>query len=157
MEISAVKPDEIEAIMPLHVQGLSFELELFNQIVPHKEVDPAGMPQLKQLLARMLQTGEGMIYVSKEGATYTGYILVTKKFYPAEIPKLVGCINGIFVAENCRRAGVGKKLVEAAMDWLRRAGVHYLELYHMINDPRATAFWQKMGLKAVQLNCAMVI
>lgn len=157
MDIAAAGIAELDAVIELHLQGLAIELDLFNQIVPHKAVDTSGIGQLKQILARIIQTGEGVIHVAKEGATYAGYILATKKVYPVETPKMVGCINGIYIRDDFRRQGTGRKLVEESLTWLRRAGVHYLELYHMINDPRATAFWQAVGLKAVQLNCAMVI
>lgn len=157
MEIRAIDLAEMDAVIELHLQGLKLELDFFNAIVPHKSVDIAGITQLKQILIRIVQTGEGMIFVAKDAATYAGYILVTKKIYPVENPKTVGCINGIFVREEFRRLAAGRKLVDEALAWLRRSAVHYLELYHMINDPRAQAFWQAIGLKPVQLNCAMVI
>jgi GNAT superfamily N-acetyltransferase len=58
------------------------------------------------------------------------------------------------VRDPYKRRGLGSQLFEASLLWLKSEGVTYLELYHMINDERATAFWKKMGFMQIQLNCA---
>jgi GNAT superfamily N-acetyltransferase len=155
MQIREMFLTELEAVMDLHLEGLEQELALMNLIFPGKSVDYSGRDQLNRLLTQVVTTGEGQIIVAIDQGKYAGYCLVTKKVYPVEKPKLCGCINGIYVKEPYKRQGVGTKLFQDAVSWLKREGVTYLELYHMINDERATSFWQKMGFKPVQLNCAM--
>lgn len=145
--------EELDDVLELHVEGLELELALLNQLVPHKAVDRAGLSQLKQVLTRIIQTDEGMIHVAEQQGAYAGYSLVTKKVYPIEDPAVCGCINGIYVADSYRRQGVGRRLYNAASHWLKRYGVSYIELYHMINDERAATFWRALGFTPVQLNC----
>lgn len=159
MQVRAMHIHELEPVIDLHLEGLDQELQLLNQVFPGKQVDYSGRDQLTQLLQQVLQSGEGEIFIAvdeniKGDAKYVGYCLVTKKVYPVEEPKICGCINGIYVKDGYKRKGLGQKLFDKSLNWLRQEKVTYLELYHMINDPRAKAFWEKMGFTKVQYNCA---
>lgn len=147
----------MEPVIDLHLEGLKQELDLLSQIFAGKAVDYEGREQLNRLLTQVIHVGEGQIFIAIDADKPVGYCLVTKKVYPVEKPRLCGCINGIYVQELHKRQGLGTQLFNAAMGWLSREGVTYLELYHMINDERATAFWKKMGFLQVQLNCARKI
>jgi GNAT superfamily N-acetyltransferase len=153
IEIREMVSEELDAVIAIHLKGLELELSLLNQIMPYKAVDHTGLPQLKQVLLRIIETGEGMIHVAGQGDSLTGYSLVTKKIYPVENPAVCGCITGIYIAEAARRQGIGRRLFDAAVAWLKREGVSYIELHHMINDARAAAFWRAMGFTPVQINC----
>ncbi|MBF0104971.1 MAG: GNAT family N-acetyltransferase [Deltaproteobacteria bacterium] len=157
LQIRKMELSEIDAVLDLHLEGLEREIRLLNQIIDGKSVDLSGRSQLKKILWQMIHIDEGRVFVAKEDNLYLGYCLATKKIYPAEIPPICGCINGIYVKETTRRNGVGTKLFKMAVAWLKQEGVTYMELYHMINDERAGAFWKKMGFVNVQYNCAMKI
>lgn len=148
---------ELAPVMDLHLEGLDKELVLLNQIFPGKSVNYEGRDTLAKLLTQIIQSREGQVFVALSGTDYAGYCLVTKKVYPVEFPKFCGCINGIYIRENFRRHKLGSRLFQSAVDWLRAEGVTYLELYHMINDERAAAFWRYVGFTPIQFNCAMKI
>lgn len=154
MQVREMVMSEIESVIDLHLEGLKEELDLLNTVFPGRSIDYNGREQLGKLLTQVIHVGEGRIFVAADGQNYAGYCLVTKKVYPVENPKLCGCINGIYVRDAYKRQGLGSKLFEASLNWLRSEKVTYLELYHMINDERATAFWEKMGFMRIQLNCA---
>lgn len=153
--IREMADSEIDEVLNLHILGLERELELVNQLVPQKSVDCTGRPQLKKILLQMKTTGEANCFVARKERDLLGYCLATKKVYPIEEPKVCGCINGIFVADDARRLGLGKHLFDIAKKWFEREGVGYVELYHMINDERAKAFWEKMGFAPIQYSCAL--
>lgn len=157
MQIRQIKNSELDVVFDLHLEGLENELKLFNQIVPGKSVNKAGRDALKGILNHMMHTGEAGIFVAVENSEYLGYCLATKKVYPVENPKICGCINGLFVKEAQRRKNVGAQLFEQASRWFKNQGISYIELFHMINDPRATAFWEKMGFQKVQYSCVKVM
>jgi len=152
MDIRQMQKGELEDVLKLHVNGLKGELKLLDQLVQCKSADLRGMPQLNQVLHQMLDRKECYISVAKLDNEIVGYCLATKKIYPIEKPSVCGCINGIFVSEKARRKGTGKKLFELTTGWLKNQGISYLELYYMINDERAFAFWKKMGFVNVQYN-----
>lgn len=157
MEIREMKTEELDAVLQLNLEGLENEINLLNQILPGKKIDKNGTPQLKKVIYQMLHLGECNIFVAKEGDFYAGYCLVTKRNYPVEDPKTCGCINGIFIRPEARKQKLGTRLFDLALAWLKTEHVKYLELYHMINDERAAAFWRKMGFTPVQYNCARLI
>lgn len=157
MQIREMKIEELAGVIDLHLEGLEQELVLLNRIFPGKSMDRGGREQLARLLTQVLHAGEGRIFVAVDGTVPVGYCLVTKKIYPVEIPRLCGCVNGLYVRENYRRQKTGSKLFEESMAWLKKEGVGYVELYHMLNDPRATEFWKRMGFTPVQWNCVKKI
>lgn len=153
IEVREMKIGELEKVVDLHIEGLGRELNLFNQIINCKSVDLSGRSDLKNILYQMFHTGECNLFVAKDDDQLVGYCLATKKIYPVELPKVTGCINGIFIKESHRRKKLGAKLYELAEDWFKREEIEFIELYHMMNDERATAFWQAVGYKAVQYYC----
>jgi ribosomal protein S18 acetylase RimI-like enzyme len=157
MQIRPMQPDELDEVMDLHIEGLESELKLYSQILPGRSVNEGGRGYLKKILLQMIQNNECFFTVAEEVDTLVGYCLVTKKMYPVENPRICGCINGIYLKDSARRQGVGTKLYNLAVKWLKKQNVHFVELYHMSNDPRAKAFWERMGYVKVQDNCAKVL
>lgn len=154
MQIGELDILDIEPILDLHLNGLQSEIDLLNQILPGKKIDHSGRSQLKDVLLQMVRTLEGKIFAARDGQKYVGYSLVTKKVYPVESPRLCGSVNGIYILDDYRRQGIGRKLFDVSMKWLKSEGVEYIELYHMINDEGAAAFWQSVGFVPTQINCA---
>lgn len=154
IEFSTAQHTDLDDIIRLHVAGLHHELAYLNQIFAGKEFDPKGLAQLRQLLSRLLQTGEGQIFTALHQQKIIGYCLATKKIYPVETPKICGCVNGIYVDPAYRRLGLAALLFDKACLWFRQSQISYIELSHMVNDPVSTAFWQKMGFVPVQISCS---
>lgn len=147
----------MDAVIDLHLEGLTQEMALLNEVVSGKSVNRDGRGELTRLLGHVLDSREGRAFVALDGTLYAGYCLVTKKVYPVETPKICGCVNGLYIREAYRKQGLGRKLFQAGIAWLKTEGVSYLELYHMINDPRAATFWNKMGFTPIQYGCARMI
>ena len=54
---------------------------------------------------------------------------------------------GLMVALDARRQGVGKALLEAAVEWARKAGVHKLELHVFPWNEAAIALYDGFGFE----------
>ena len=52
---------------------------------------------------------------------------------------------GLMVAESHRRQGIGWALLEAAVEWARRAGVRKLELHVFPHNAGAIALYERFG------------
>lgn len=157
MLIRNAEISDLDAILALYRTGLARELDLLNQIVPGKSVNTAGFGELKNMLIQMIKTDECRFFIATENDRLLGYCLATKKAYPVELPKLCGCINGIFVIPEARRSGLGAKLFDAAKDWFRSQKITLVDLYYSLNDHDAQAFWHKLGFTPIQMNCLKVL
>lgn len=146
---------ELDDVLKLHVEGLDAELKMLAQLLPSKSLDIKGLPELKKVIQQLYHLNECEIFVAVVDKAVIGYCLATKRIYPIESPKICGCINGIYIKPESRRAGMGTALFNMATAWFKAQNIHYIELYHMINDERAGNFWRKMGFMNIQYNCAL--
>jgi RimJ/RimL family protein N-acetyltransferase len=54
---------------------------------------------------------------------------------------------GLMVAKDARRAGVGRALLEAAVDWARASGVRKLELHVFPRNEPAIRLYERFGFE----------
>ncbi|ACM61271.1 ribosomal protein S18 acetylase RimI-like enzyme [Caldicellulosiruptor bescii] len=58
-----------------------------------------------------------------------------------------GFIYHLTVAENFRLQGIGKRLVEKALEELKNQGIHKCHIFVMKNNEKGKNFWSKMGFQ----------
>lgn len=56
-----------------------------------------------------------------------------------------GYISHTAVSPNCRRQGVGRQLVETALNALKAQGINKVNLVAFARNEQGNAFWEKMG------------
>lgn len=56
-----------------------------------------------------------------------------------------GFIGDLYVADDCRRKGVGAKLVEDSLEFFRYHNVSQIELLVSIKNVNTIKFWEKLG------------
>ena len=54
-------------------------------------------------------------------------------------------ITDLFVREDSRRRGIGRRLVEAVTEWLRERGVPRVEVRVAVRNAEGQAFWRALG------------
>jgi ribosomal protein S18 acetylase RimI-like enzyme len=62
-----------------------------------------------------------------------------------------GAIHDIFVASHARRAGVGRKLVDAMIDELSRRGAPRIVLFTMVSNEAAQRLFGACGFRSTML------
>lgn len=62
--------------------------------------------------------------------------------------KTVGSIERIFVKEECRRCGLGKKLVMGLCNLFEERGANEITLRYVIGNEEGERFWKGLGFKA---------
>ncbi len=65
------------------------------------------------------------------------------KRYPKERRR--GYIHDVVTREARRRRGIGRRLVEALLDWMRESEVSAVELTVAVKNEEAVAFWIRLG------------
>ena len=74
-------------------------------------------------LGRALESSDDCIFVAERDGNIVGYVYAAlEPMSWKELRGPAGFIHDIAVAEEARRAGVGTKLIQAAVEWLRAHG-----------------------------------
>ena len=85
------------------------------------------------------------IFVAKEGSIITGFLITSFISY---ISTNVGYVDELFVEEKFRKIGIGKALVEKAMNWQKS---NNSEVVFVTTDD-SQEFYQKIGFKNLKNN-----
>ena len=87
------------------------------------------------------------IYVAEDNQKIVGFItgeiLSKKEWYTVQL----GTINNLFVLEEYRGKGIGKKLMETMMDAFKEKGINNFELYALNNNENALKLYEKLGFR----------
>jgi ribosomal protein S18 acetylase RimI-like enzyme len=62
-----------------------------------------------------------------------------------QVKRGVGHILGIYVKQSCRRKGVGKRLMEKALERFNKTGCHKTRLEVFAHNPKAVDFYRQLG------------
>ena len=88
-----------------------------------------------------------------EDETPIGYIYGYVKERTGKVSTTnVMMIDAVFVEENCRGKGVGKKLINSFEDWSKtKFGNDYVvEITYLTNNTKAQKFYEGLGYKSVK-------
>jgi ribosomal protein S18 acetylase RimI-like enzyme len=89
---------------------------------------------------RALDGPASTILAAHEGERLVGTVMVGHDGHR-------GWVYYLAVADDCRRAGHGRALMAAAMDWLRAAGVPRLNLMVRQGNTAVLGFYQALGFR----------
>ena len=86
-------------------------------------------------------------------------IIIATYFKPLRISKFSkkGYISNLFVDEEYRNKGVGKKLLNKSLKWLKDNKVKYISLEIHLENKAALKFYRKSGFKDYTLKLAKKI
>ncbi len=82
------------------------------------------------------------VFVAEDEGLIVGRLSIARDQHPAS--RHVADI-GLMVAASHRRRGIGTALLDAAVDWARRAGVQKLELHVFPWNEAALALYERFG------------
>ncbi len=125
----------------------------------HHEVDPSRFLLVDRVeegygwwLARELGRAEAVVLVATAGPDIVGYVYATLEGRDWNL--LLdehGAVHDVFVAEVARRAGVGKKLLDAIVLELEGRGAPRIVLSTMVGNEAAQRLFAKHGFRPTML------
>ena len=71
-------------------------------------------------------------------------------FYPkwADLPEKTGCVNNLYLREGYRGSGLGGRLMDISMEWLRESpGIDLVFVYISNGNDVALSFYRKYGFR----------
>lgn len=140
MTVEPISTNNIEALAQLMLElwpNSSFDEELEScKIILNSDID--------------------ICYLIKDKETYIAFIHLTVRFDYVEgansLP--VAYIEGLYVKENWRHLGIGKKMIHLGIEWARQRGCKQLASDTELNNDTSIEFHKSMGfLEANRLVC----
>jgi GNAT superfamily N-acetyltransferase len=111
-------------------------------------VTALGYPSTPEQLAKRMQTIEtrpehATFVVERDGRIIAWVGVVVAPTYEHDAP--VCRITGLTVADDVRRSGVGRRLMERAESWARESGAERMSLTSHLRRADAHAFYRGIG------------
>lgn len=143
MDIRPIRPDDYEAVHRLMAQVHALHAKNRPDVYRLAEVLP------REDFERLLADERLFTLAAAEGGAVVGFCVVRLR-QPSEDPALqrrvVAYMEDLCVDENCRHAGVGRRLYEAAEAQSRERGAQSLELMVWSFNEDALRFYRAMGM-----------
>ena len=99
-----------------------------------------------EVAERHIRLTDGFAFVAMDGQTIIGLIAVYKRLLPPPLPETYeGFINMLEVAEPFRRRGIGRRLVQMAIDRCRTQRLHQIGAWSSEDKTEAICMWQDLG------------
>jgi GNAT superfamily N-acetyltransferase len=106
----------------------------------------------REHLANMMRDENRRVLVAEQEGGVIGYVVVEKSARP---PVLAHSDYGVFeeicVAPCARRAGVGRALVSAGVEWSGRNGLCVAQVAYATENPMSVPFWEGLGFRPYQI------
>ena len=140
-------------IRPASTDDVPRVVELWDELMTlHEHLDPrftrrAQAADAFAMFARHnIETDAAVVLVAELDDAVVGYCMAVE----AELPPVfeIGPIGEIYdtvVAARYRRKGIGRELVDGAIDWARERELDRLEVRASLANPQALAFWRRVA------------
>jgi ribosomal protein S18 acetylase RimI-like enzyme len=112
-----------------------------------------GQAQMRGL-SLLLHSGACLLVADEDGAVL-GMVSIQPLISTAE-GGVVGLLEDLVVAEQCRGRGVGSRLLHAALDWAQAQGLTRVQLLADQNNAKALHFYSKHSFQMTQLGCLRI-
>jgi ribosomal protein S18 acetylase RimI-like enzyme len=132
LTIRNATPDDLDAIAPL------FDAyRLFFTKAPDIEVS-------RRFLGERLERGESVVLAAFDGETAAGFLQLYPLF-SSWYAKRQWFLSDLYVAEEFRERGIGKRLVKASIDFAKQTNARAIlvELPH--SEPHLVKFYGELG------------
>jgi ribosomal protein S18 acetylase RimI-like enzyme len=88
------------------------------------------------------------LWVAEKEGSVKGFLLGRLKRTPAYLGGvMIGEISDLYIGEDLRGQGIGKKLVDTALKQFIKQHVHSVEVQIMAHNTNGLAFWNSIGFQ----------
>ena len=107
-------------------------------------------------LSSMLESEDDCVFVAEEEVEIVGYVWAAlEPLSWKELRGPAGFIHDVAVAEPQRRAGVGRKLMRTAIDWLRSRGAPRVILWTAAPNAGAHELFHQLGFRDTMIEMTL--
>lgn len=141
-------------IRPATARDLPEVVELWGELAAHHaRLDGAFAPSARwkeeyhHFVRSLLGRDDALVVVAADdGRRLLGYAVGRISLLPGFFEhRRRGYIHDVVTRPGHRRQGIGRRLVEALLEWMRASGVTTAELTVAVRNREALAFWRRLG------------
>ena len=152
MQIRRATLNDLDDIESLWQEMVDFHLALDD----YYSLAPEAHTNHREYMAGLIQDETRRIFVAEDNGQLLGYLMAEVSDYPPiYIYKSYGHIGAISVAASARRTGIGRQLLEIALDWFCEQGLQRVECGVAVNNSVSQGFWKAMGFRGIVERCVM--
>lgn len=145
MTVRTAVNDDLEIVADLWLDLANLNAGLDDRFAPPR----AGRDEaVVSWLENSLHDSDSLLLVAEVGGRVAGFVRgEVRRTPPPFRPRRLGAITDLWVTTPHRRQGLGRQLVEAAMDHFERLAVEGVRIGVAVRNPVADAFWDKLGFE----------
>jgi ribosomal protein S18 acetylase RimI-like enzyme len=125
----------------------------------HARLDPAFAPssdwreEYRYFVRSLLGRDDALALVGADGGRLVGYAVGRVSLLPGFFARRRrGYIHDVVIREDHRRRGLGRRLAEGLLIWMRGQGVTLIELTVATANTEAVSFWERLGFSSYMLH-----
>lgn len=130
-------------MMIYEIDSIGSEVEKYESLMVRMPGFSLRGEALKAYLLKMLEFGRILIECDN------GMILGLIGFYANDMKSKVAYVSSFVISQNVEGKGLARQLFEMFLKIAKSAGMETMELNVWKDNPRAIAFYSKMGLRVV--------
>ena len=148
--IRGARSEDIDGVAKLWEALVLYHHHLDSSLPP---AAPQGARRYARRLVDRLDDPMSRVFVADDGGKIVGYVLGVVVDLAPEMfaQEASGFLADIYVAEDYRRRGIGRALVEALQAWFGQKGLRYFEWHVAAQNEDSIAFWRSVGGRDVML------
>lgn len=105
---------------------------------------PSDLKGAHAFITERLTQNDSVIFLAKQGNVAVGLVQLYPIFTSVRMGKL-WLLNDLFVSKTARKNGIGKLLMETAIDFSEKSGAKGLMLQTEISNVNAQALYENLG------------
>lgn len=139
MKIREANKKDLPQLQKLFLESQKHEASFDPEVVINEKT-----PQrVKQLIDEIFRNPDRTLLVAENDGNIVGYILI---IYSPGVTKS-GWVGEIFITKDARRKGIGSKLMNTAINWLKQKGSRAIKLTAYKTNKTALTFYKKHEFK----------
>lgn len=105
---------------------------------------------VKKWLTKLFRNKNYKFFVAEEDSRIVGMCFgCIEKREPVYFNKRIGYIWHIFVENDLRGKGIGKRLYEAMVNWFKSKGIKAVEVEIIPQNPLSRRFFERLGFREI--------
>jgi ribosomal protein S18 acetylase RimI-like enzyme len=143
-ELRPARLEDIESILKLWCSMMA-EHERADDRVRLAE---GAQSAYRAYLGYHITSREAWVRVAEVDRRMIGFcLLIVNRNLPMFLPPRYGYLSDLAIDPKYRRQGIGREIVRAGSEWLRRQDIHSIQLQYYQFNENGRKFWEELGFK----------